>query len=225
MARLSLATKSRTKKIVEALRKALPHAHCELYYETPFQLLVSVVLSAQATDRSVNQAMTKFHKKGLTPKTLIDWREEGILERIKTIGLAPTKSRNLFRLAHVILDKHQGRVPDDRQALEALPGVGRKTANVILGEIFGHPTLAVDTHVMRVTRRLGLHSEETNVQKAEKQLLELIAATDLPQAHHLFIHLGRYTCTARKPSCETCRLQNQCPQNTIETDSKPLPKT
>jgi len=145
-------------EILRKLSRKHPNPRCELYYETPFQLLVSVVLSAQATDISVNKAMAalyKKHGKKFTPKLLKNWGQEKIYQCIRTIGLAPTKSKNVFKLSNQLLDKHGGEVPEDRQALEDLAGVGRKTANVVLGEIFGHPTLAVDTHVYRVGRRLG----------------------------------------------------------------------
>lgn len=138
----------------------MPEAHCELYYETPFQLLVSVVLSAQATDKSVNAAMEPHYRAGLSPATILEWGEDTLRHHIRTIGLTNTKARNVYRLTQILLEQHGGTVPRRREDLENLPGVGRKTANVILGEIYGEPTLAVDTHVFRVSQRLGWHQEK-----------------------------------------------------------------
>jgi endonuclease-3 len=203
--------KAKVSRVIELLSKAHPDPKCELIYNTPFELLVSVVLSAQATDKSVNAAMAPIYESsGLTPDDVIRMGEAGFLEKIRRIGLAPTKARNILKLAKIVVDKHQAKVPSVRQDLEDLPGVGRKTANVILGEIFGEPTLAVDTHVFRVTKRLGLHSEPTP-EKAEMKLLSLIPKKYLPKAHHLFILHGRYLCTAKKPHCPKCPLGKICP--------------
>lgn len=188
-----------------------PDPKCELTYNSPYQLLVSVVLSAQATDKQVNKVMEPLYKKPFTPKTVLKLKVEGFYEKIKSIGLAPTKSKNVLKLTEILLNEHGGEVPNTRKDLEALPGVGRKTANVILGEIFSEPTLAVDTHVLRVSQRLGLHKEKDAV-KAEKKLLELIDPKLLPKAHHWFILHGRYTCKARKPDCDSCCLKDICPK-------------
>lgn len=188
----------------------MPDAKCELYFETPYQLLISVVLSAQATDRSVNRAMTPLYQGGLCPASVLKLGEPGVLKHIKSIGLAPTKARNIIALTKVLVNQHHSQVPSSRENLEALPGVGRKTANVILGEIFGLPTLAVDTHVFRVAGRLGLHAEKTP-EKAEQKLLAIIPPQFLPKAHHWLILHGRYHCTARKPKCETCLVADLCP--------------
>lgn len=183
---------------------------CELYYETPFQLLVSVVLSAQTTDKSVNLAMEPLYKKGFTPESLLQMGQENFLASIRRIGLAPTKAKHVFALTKLLLEHHQGIVPSTREELEALPGVGRKTANVVLGEIFHQPTIAVDTHVFRVGQRLGWHNEKTPL-KAELALLKIIPKEDLPQAHHWMVLHGRYTCKAIKPKCDTCYLSDLCP--------------
>jgi endonuclease-3 len=191
-------------------RKIMPEPKCELYYQTPYQLLVSVVLSAQATDKIVNACMRPVYQGGFTPENAIAMGEAGILSKIRPIGLAPTKAKNVYKLSQILLETHQGQVPSERSELEALPGVGRKTANVILGEIFRQPTLAVDTHVFRVGFRLGLH-QERSPEKAEASLLKLIDSSYLPDAHHWFILHGRYTCKAMKPNCQECCVRDLCP--------------
>lgn len=200
---------ARADEILTRLKQLNPNPHCELYYETPFQLLLSVVLSAQATDKSVNAAMADLYKNGLTPDDVIALGEKGFLEKIRRIGLAPTKAKNSVKLSQIIKQTFSGKIPTTREDLESLPGVGRKTASVILGEIFKEPTLAVDTHVFRVTKRLGLH-KCTSPEKAEQKLLSVIDPTWLPMAHHWFILHGRYTCTARSPQCGTCSLNDLC---------------
>lgn len=204
-ARRALAT-----KVLNQLKAIEPDPKCELYFETEFQLLVSVVLSAQTTDKMVNQCMEPLYREGFTPETVLAWGAEGLLQRIRSIGLAPTKSKNVFKLSAILLETFHGSVPQTRQELESLPGVGKKTASVILGELFSEPTIAVDTHVFRVTRRLGLH-DEPSPEKTEKVLLEVVNPKFLPKAHHWFILLGRYTCKAQKPACETCALNRICP--------------
>jgi len=191
--------------------KQNPDPRCELTYNTPYQLLVSVVLSAQTTDKMVNKAMDPVYKKDFTPNIAVELGEKGIYQLIKSIGLANTKAKNVYRLSQIILEKFSGKIPRSRADLESLPGVGRKTANVILGEIYREPTLAVDTHVFRVGKVLGLHQEK-EATKAEKKLLELIDPKLLPKAHHWFILHGRYTCKARKPDCENCILSDICPK-------------
>lgn len=208
---LSLAARKKLyTQIARRFRKLSPQPRCELYYETAYQLLVSVVLSAQTTDKMVNRCMEPLYKDGFSPDTVLSLGAEGLLPYIRSIGLAPTKSKNVYRLTQELQAHHEGKVPGDREALEALPGVGRKTANVVLGEIFSQPTLAVDTHVFRVGLRLGLHTADTP-HKAEKELLELVPASDLPMAHHWLILHGRYTCKAQKPACETCLFEDICP--------------
>jgi endonuclease-3 len=205
----SPSKKARVDLILSRLKTLNPDPRCELYYETPFQLLVSVVLSAQATDKSVNAAMADLYKSGLGVKEILALGEAGFLEKIRKIGLAPTKAKNVLKLTKIIHETYQGEIPTTREELEALPGVGRKTANVILGEIFREPTIAVDTHVFRVTARLGLHKEKTP-EKSELVLLKIIDPKWLPMAHHWFILHGRYTCLARGPKCGECPLRDIC---------------
>ncbi len=187
-----------------------PAPHCELYYESPFQLLVSVVLSAQTTDKMVNRCMEPLYKKGFCPETVLNLKEDGLYQFIKSIGLAKTKSRHIYRLTQILVASYAGGVPQARAALEALPGVGRKTASVVLGELFQEPTLAIDTHVFRVTKRLGLHNATTPA-AAEKTLLPWIPQRYLPRAHHWFVLHGRHVCKASKPLCGKCLLNTICP--------------
>jgi endonuclease-3 len=205
---------SRADWILSRLRSLNPNPRCELYYKTPFQLLVSVVLSAQATDKSVNAAMRPLYDDDLTPADILALGEVQFLEKIRRIGLAPTKAKNVLKLAKIIHEKYGDTIPTTRSELESLPGVGRKTASVILGEIFREPTIAVDTHVFRVTSRLGLHKESTP-EKAEQKLLAIIDKKWLPMAHHWFILHGRYTCLARAPKCAECVLHDDCPASTL----------
>lgn len=207
------AKRSLVEQTIGILREKMPEPKCELYFETPFQLLVSVVLSAQTTDKSVNKCMEPIYKKGFDHDTVLRWGQQKLLSHIRTIGLAPTKSKNVLALSQLIKEKYKGEVPNNRQDLEALPGVGRKTANVVLGELFGQPTIAVDTHVYRVGFRLGLHAEKTPI-KAEHELLKVIPKKYLPAAHHWLILHGRYTCKAIKPLCEQCELAQICPSIT-----------
>lgn len=203
----------RSKLVAECMKrfqKALPEPKCELYYETPYQLLVSVVLSAQTTDKMVNRCMEPLYKKGFTPDDVLNMGADGLLEKIRTIGLAPTKSKNVYKLSKIIRDEYPDSLPSSYEKLQALPGVGRKTANVVMGEIFGLPTIAVDTHVFRVARRLGLHNENTP-EKAELKLLKEIDPSYLPKGHHWFILHGRYTCKAQSPLCDKCILSDICP--------------
>ncbi len=179
----------------------------ELVYTSTFELLVAVMLSAQATDRSVNQATQTLFP--VTPQTLLAMGEKKLLEHIQHIGLAPTKARHIIRTCQLLLERHQGQVPPRRQDLEALPGVGRKTANVLLAVAFGQSTIAVDTHVFRVSNRTGLASGNTLLQVEEK-LLAVIPKKHFPHAHHYLILHGRYTCKARKPLCLQCVIINEC---------------
>ena len=205
----SPSKKARVDLLLSRLKTINPDPRCELYYETPLQLLLSVVLSAQATDKSVNSAMADLYKSGLGVKEILALGEAGFLEKIRKIGLAPTKAKNVLKLTKIIHETYHDEIPRTREDLEALPGVGRKTANVILGEIFREPTIAVDTHVFRVTARLGLHKEKTP-EKAELVLLKIIDPKWLPMAHHWFILHGRYTCLARGPKCGECPLRDMC---------------
>ncbi len=210
--------------IIDRLQAAHPDPHCELIYHSPYQLLVSVALSAQTTDKMVNRVMGPLYEGEFTPETTIALGAEGLLANIRSIGLDPTKARNVLRFSQILLERFGGKVPDSREALESLPGVGRKTANVILGEIFRHPTLAVDTHVYRVTRRLGLQNEK-NPEKAELELLKVIDPKDLPDGHHHFILHGRYVCKALSPDCEACVLNELCPSyEDLRKKLKPVAK-
>lgn len=217
---MSLAKrKAHARAILERLNAKNPDPRCELTYHTPYQLLVSVVLSAQTTDKSVNKVMEPLYTKDFTPKKIVALGAEGLLAKIRSIGLAPTKSKNVVRLSQILIEKHGGKVPSTREELEELPGVGRKTANVILGEIFGEPTLAVDTHVYRVSRRLGLQ-DESSPEKAELELLKVVDPSLLPAGHHHFILHGRYTCKAMSPDCENCVLADICPSYKVLAKSK-----
>ena len=208
--RLSLANKKKLAiSCCKKWEKKDPNPKCELYYRSSYQLLVSVVLSAQTTDKMVNRSMTEIYDDGFDIDQAIALKKE-ILKVIQSIGLANTKAKNVFRLSLLLRERHHDQVPANREDLQALPGVGRKTANVIMAELFGEPTLAVDTHVFRVSYRLGLHDEK-NADKTEEALMKLIPIKYLPRAHHWFILHGRYVCKARKPLCEKCLLIDFCP--------------
>lgn len=201
------------KKQVHALfsifREQSPKPQTELDYSSHFELLVSVVLSAQATDVSVNKATTKLYPIANTPEAIYALGEDGLKHYIKTIGLYNTKAKNIINLCHDLIDLHGSKVPDDRKALEALAGVGRKTANVVLNTAFGHPTMAVDTHIFRVSNRLKL-APGKNVLIVEQKLLKAIPDEFMINAHHWLILHGRYTCLARKPRCMDCKVEHLC---------------
>ncbi len=197
-------------KVFARLSEINPDPKCELYFKTPYQLLVSVVLSAQTTDKMVNRCMTPVYDKGFGPEDAVRLGPEGIFPLIRSIGFAPTKSKNIFKLSQILLTRHKGGVPSSREELEALPGVGKKTASVILAELWNHPVLAVDTHVFRVGARLGFHKEKT-ADKAAERLMKVIGPKFLPKAHHWLILHGRYTCKARRPLCDQCCLVDLCP--------------
>ena len=196
-------------KIFEALSKATPHPTTELIYQTPFQLLIAVILSAQATDKSVNKATLLLFNKAPNAKQLAQMKISDVELCIKTIGLYKTKAKNILETAKIIDKEFQGEVPQDRLALEALPGVGRKTANVILNTIFNEPTIAVDTHIFRIANRINLAPGE-NVLQVEKKLIKLTPKEFLQDAHHLLILHGRYTCIARQPKCGVCVIYDLC---------------
>lgn len=191
------------------LAEANPHPTTELEYRTPYQLLVAVVLSAQATDKSVNLATRKLFAAAPTPEAMIALGEEGVAEYIKTIGLFRTKAKNTVALSRQLLERHGGTVPHDRAALEALPGVGRKTANVVLNTVFGDPVIAVDTHIFRLANRTGL-APGKDVLAVEQALMRRIPKNYLKDAHHWLILHGRYVCTARKPDCAACIVRDLC---------------
>ena len=197
------------RRIFEALRAANPDPKSELEYATPFELLVAVVLSAQATDRSVNLATRKLFAVANTPAAIAALGEDGLIPYIRTIGLYRNKAKNVVRLARMLVEQHGGEVPRTRAALEALPGVGRKTANVVLNVAFGEPTIAVDTHIFRVANRTGL-APGKNVAEVERRLDAVVPDEFRRHAHHWLILHGRYVCKARKPECWRCGLAPWC---------------
>ena len=191
------------------LQKSIPEPVTELKYRTRFQLLVSVILSAQATDLSVNRATRKLFRAAATPEAIQNLGVSGLKQYIRTIGLYNTKAVNIIKTCSILLNDHAGRVPRERSALEALPGVGRKTANVVLNTAFGEPTIAVDTHIFRVANRTGLAKGRTVLQ-VERGLLARTPKPYLKAAHHLLILHGRYTCRARNPLCSQCVISDIC---------------
>ena len=186
-----------------------PDPKTELVYDSPFELLVAVLLSAQATDRSVNEASPALFEAAPTPKAMLALGEEGIARHIRRIGLYRTKAKHLAQACAILVERHGGEVPRDREALEALPGVGRKTANVMLNVAFGEPTIAVDTHIFRVSNRSGMARGKTPA-AVERALLERVPREYLLNAHHWLILLGRYICKARKPECWRCPVATVC---------------
>ncbi|WP_424682874.1 endonuclease III [Frateuria sp. YIM B11624] len=191
------------------LRELNPHPTTELEYRTPFQLLVAVVLSAQATDVGVNKATRKLFPKAGTPQAILALGEEGLKRYISTIGLYNAKAKNVIALCRILIEQHGGEVPRTREALEALPGVGRKTANVVLNTAFGEPTIAVDTHIFRVANRTGL-APGKDVRAVEDKLEKVVPAEFRKDAHHWLILHGRYVCKARKPDCPLCPIRDLC---------------
>ena len=201
--------KEKRRTIFERLRAAMPAPTTELEYETPFQLLVAVILSAQATDVSVNKATGRLFEHAGSARMISDLGEEGLKPYIKSIGLFNTKARNIIKTCDQLLKEHSGQVPADRKALEALPGVDRKTANVILNTAFGEPTIAVDTHIFRVSNRTALAPGKT-VRQVEDKLERVVESEFKKDAHHWLILHGRYTCTARNPHCGKCVIRDLC---------------
>lgn len=196
-------------EIFERLSVAIPNPETELNYSTPFELLIAVILSAQATDKGVNIATNKLFLVANTPETIYALGVEGLKSYIKTIGLFNTKAANVIKTCKMLVELHNSVVPDNREALEALPGVGRKTANVVLNTAYGQPTMAVDTHIFRVSNRTKL-APGKNVLEVERKLLKNIPKQYLIPAHHLMILHGRYTCVARKPRCGACCIYDLC---------------
>ena len=199
-------------EIFTRLRDANPHPTTELEYSSPFELLVAVTLSAQATDVGVNKATAKLFPVANTPEAIYALGEQGLKEYIKTIGLFNSKAANVIKACKMLIDLHNSEVPQDRESLEALPGVGRKTANVILNTAFGQPTMAVDTHIFRVSNRTKI-AHGKNVLEVEKRLVRLVPDEFLYDAHHWLILHGRYTCVARKPRCGSCLIEDLCEYN------------
>jgi endonuclease-3 len=202
-------TRSKRQEIFTRLRDANPEPTTELHYGNPFQLLVAVILSAQSTDVGVNKATRALFRKVKTPAAMLKLGEAGLREYIKTIGLFNTKAKNIIKACAILEEQHGGKVPEERAALEALPGVGRKTANVVLNTAFGHPTIAVDTHIFRVSNRTGI-APGKNVAEVEQRLLRLVPDEFRQDAHHWLILHGRYTCIARKPRCQSCCISDLC---------------
>lgn len=200
---------AKRREIFARLQAANPKPTTELEYDTPFQLLIAVLLSAQATDKSVNIATRKFFPQYGTPQALVALGEEGLSDYIKTIGLYRTKAKNAIATCRILIEQHDGEVPQTREALEALPGVGRKTANVVLNTAFGQPTMAVDTHIFRVSNRTGL-APGKNVLEVELKLEKFVPREYLQDAHHWLILHGRYVCVARKPKCPQCGISDLC---------------
>lgn len=196
-------------EIFACLQSANPHPTTELEYHSPFELLVAVILSAQATDKSVNLATRKLFPVANTPQKIMALGEAGLIEMVKRIGLYKSKAKNILATCQLLIDEHNGEVPRTREALEKLPGVGRKTANVVLNTAFGEPTIAVDTHIFRVANRTGL-APGKNVLEVEQKLLKAVPKVFKLDAHHWLILHGRYVCKARKPECGKCIIQHLC---------------
>ena len=201
--------RDKRQQIFSRLREHIVDPRSDLEFKSNFELLISVLLSAQATDVSVNKATAKLYPVANTPEKMLELGEEGVREYIKTIGLFNSKAKNVIATCRILIEKYGSQVPDDRAALEALPGVGRKTANVILNIAFGHPTIAVDTHIFRVSNRTKI-APGKDVLEVEKRLLKFVPEEFKMHAHHWLILHGRYTCIARKPRCGSCVIEDLC---------------
>lgn len=195
--------------ILTRLRDANPTPTTELEYSSPFELLIAVLLSAQATDVGVNKAIRKLYAVANTPAAMLELGLDGVKDYVKTIGLFNTKAENIIKTCRILLEQHGGEVPENREALEALPGVGRKTANVVLNTAFGWPTIAVDTHIFRVSNRMNF-APGKNVDEVEQKLLKVVPGEFKLDVHHWLILHGRYTCVARKPKCGSCLVEDLC---------------
>ncbi|WAH62849.1 endonuclease III [Xanthomonas hortorum] len=220
----STMRKPEVQEMFERLRELNPHPTTELEYTTPFELLIAVLLSAQATDVGVNKATRKLYPVANTPRDILDLGEEGLKRYIATIGLFNAKAKNVIATCRILLEQYAGEVPHDRAALEALPGVGRKTANVVLNTAFGEPTMAVDTHIFRVANRTGL-APGKDVRVVEDKLVKVVPAEFLHDAHHWLILHGRYVCKARKPDCPGCVIHDLCRyrDKTVASAERPAP--
>ena len=196
-------------EILTRLREQNPHPTTELNFNSPFELLIAVILSAQATDKGVNKATDKLFPVANTPQAILKLGEDGLKEYIKTIGLFNSKAENIIKTCRDLIEKHGGKVPEDREALEALAGVGRKTANVVINTASGHPTIAVDTHIFRVANRTGF-APGKDVVKVEEKLNKVVPDEFKIDVHHWLILHGRYTCIARKPHCGSCIIEDLC---------------
>jgi endonuclease III len=200
---------AKRQEIFERFRKANPEPRGELEYRTPFELLIAVILSAQATDRSVNLATRGLYRVARAPKEMIALGMDGLIAHIKRIGLYRTKAKNVLATCELLLQRHEGKVPQEREALEQLPGVGRKTANVVLNIAFGHPTIAVDTHIFRVGNRTGIAPGKTPLE-VERKLMKFVPPEFRQHTHHWLILHGRYVCKARRPECPQCLIEDLC---------------
>ncbi len=196
-------------EILSRLRAANPHPTTELHFSNPYELLIAVLLSAQATDVGVNKATKGLFAAANNPQDMLALGVDGVKQHIKTIGLFNTKAENVIKTSQILVNKHQGQVPENREALEALPGVGRKTANVVLNTAFGWPTIAVDTHIFRVSNRMNF-APGKNVDEVEAKLLKVVPTEFKIDVHHWLILHGRYTCIARKPKCGSCLIEDLC---------------
>lgn len=196
-------------QILSRLQENNPHPTTELNFTSPFELLIAVLLSAQATDVSVNKATAKLYPLANTPQAMLDLGVDGVKEQIKTIGLYNGKAENVIKTCRILVEQHGGEVPESREALESLPGVGRKTANVVLNTAFGWPTIAVDTHIFRVCNRTRF-APGKNVEQVEEKLLKVVPKAFKVDCHHWLILHGRYTCVARKPRCGSCLIEDLC---------------
>lgn len=205
----AIVNAAKRRAIFERFREANPDPRTELQYHTPFELLVAVILSAQATDKSVNKATAQLFRRANTPAAMLSLGVKGITPYIKSIGLFNNKAKNIIATCQALLEQHAGEVPRSRQALEQLPGVGRKTANVVMNTAFGEATMAVDTHIFRVSNRTGVAPGKT-VRVVEDKLLKFVPPEFLQSAHHWLILHGRYVCTARKPACPRCNIADLC---------------
>jgi endonuclease-3 len=201
--------REKRQQIFSRLQADNPSPTTELNYSSTFELLIAVILSAQATDKGVNKATALLYPVANTPVAFLDLGLQGLKDYIKTIGLFNSKAKNIIATCRILQEQHQNQVPDNRKDLEALPGVGRKTANVVLNTAFGQPTMAVDTHIFRVSNRTGLAKGKTPLE-VEKRLLRLVPGEFMLDAHHWLILLGRYTCVARKPRCGSCLIEDLC---------------
>lgn len=199
-------------EIFSRLRESNPHPTTELNFTNPFELLIAVILSAQATDKGVNKATGKLFPVANTPEAIFALGEDGLKEYIKTIGLYNSKGKNIIKTCQLLIEQHNSGIPEERKSLEALPGVGRKTANVVLNTAFGQPTMAVDTHIFRVSNRTKI-AHGKDVLEVEKRLLRLVPEEFQLNAHHWLILHGRYICTARKPKCGACLIEDLCEFN------------
>ncbi|MDK8179699.1 MULTISPECIES: endonuclease III [unclassified Paenibacillus] len=205
-----MATSARVRRVLDTLGEMFPDAHCELIHSNPFELTIAVLLSAQCTDETVNKVTVNLFHKYKTPEDYLAVPLEQLEQDIRRIGLFRNKAKNIQKLCQILLDKYNGEVPQKHEQLTELPGVGRKTANVVMSTAFGVPAIAVDTHVERVSKRLGLADETDSVLEVEKKLMRKVPRVEWTLTHHRFIFFGRYHCKAQSPKCEVCLLLDMC---------------